>query len=292
MNVYECIALTGGGANALDAISWSVAVDDDMAFVTASQRFYVFRYDIFSFDAEDVSAHPYTIKPDDAGANPGRWKEATAAIIESDFDHDSLSGYVANEHIDWTASSNNFATTGSLTISNSVDTYPLDIDGSYAAPQYARIAHSENQHIGLMIQRLEGGGSYNSTWYMNIPSSNTFLRWYHGAGGTVMTLNPSGDLWIKNDCSALTFTDRTPMFAGDAAGLIKNIKAKPDTVNAGQWGELDHDTLPIGVLVERIERDKDDKPITVQRRNLSNMVSLLTRGVQELVERVEILESR
>ena len=49
------------------------------------------------------------------------------------------------------------------------------------------------------------------------------------------------------------------MFAGDATGLIKNIKAKFDTVKDGQWGELDHDTLPAGVLVKRIERDKDDR---------------------------------
>ena len=151
MNVYECQALTGGGANALDAISWSTAVDGDMAFVTASQRFYVFRYDASSSDAEDVAAHPFTVKPDDAGANNGRWKEATSAIIESDFDHDSLSGYVAAEHIDWTAASSNFATTGSLTVTNSAAAYPLDLAFSKAAQQMARIAHSQKHRTWASI---------------------------------------------------------------------------------------------------------------------------------------------
>lgn len=289
MNVYECIALQGGGANALDAISHAVAADGDMAFVTLSQRFYVFRYDATASAAETVAAHPYVIKPDDAGANNGRWKEATAAIIESDFNHDSLTGFVANEHIDWTNATSNFVTTGSVTLNNSAATYPLDLACSRAGAQYIRATHTANQGIGNMIRRNEGGGSYNVEWLYYIPASQTRLQWYTNAGGglVAMYLEAAGNLWVAGNISGLTFTDRTPMFAGDAVAAIRNIAAKSDTVDGKGWGELDHGTLPAGVLVEVVEDKK-----TVRRRNLSNMVSLLTKGFQELAGRVENLEAK
>jgi len=300
LNIYECTALTGGGVNALDGISWSVATDPedgthtgaqdgDMAFVTVSQRFHVFRYDASASAAETTAAHLYVIKPDDAGVNNGRWKEATAAIIESDFNHDSLSGFVANEHIDWTNATANFVTTGSLTLDNATATYPLDISGSRVGAQYIRILHTLNQSVGNMIQRNESGGSYNVQWLYYIPNNQTRLQWYtNGAAGIAMYLTAdAGNLYVLGDCSAASFTDRTPMFAGDAAELIRNIAAKQDTVDAKGWGELDHGTLPAGVLVETIEDKK-----TVRRRNLSNMVSLLTKGFQELAQRVEALERR
>lgn len=289
MNVYECTALTGGGANALDAISWAVAADGDMAFVTLSQRFYVFRYDATASAVETVAAHPYVIKPDDAGANNGRWKEATAAIIESDFNHDSLTGFVANEHIDWTNATSNFVTTGSVTLNNSAATYPLDLACSRAGAQYIRTLHSANQSVGNMIQRNQSGGSYNVQWLYYIPGSQTRLQWYTDAGGGLiaMYLEAAGNLWVAGNISGLTFTDRTPMFAGDAVAAIRNIAAKSDTVDDRGWGELDHGTLPAGVLVEVVEDKK-----TVRRRNLSNMVSLLVKGMQELTERIEALEGR
>ncbi|MBI4773881.1 MAG: hypothetical protein HY788_06825 [Deltaproteobacteria bacterium] len=291
MNVYECTALTGGGANALDAITWfeGGAADGDMAFATVSQRFYVFRYDGTASAAETVAAHPYVIKPDDAGANNGRWKEATAAIIESDFNHDSLTGFVANEHIDWTNATSNFVTTGSVTLNNSAATYPLDLACSRAGAQYIRIVHSANQSVGNMLQRNQSGGSYNVQWLYYIPNNQTRLQWFtDGAAGIAMYLTAdAGNLYILGDCSAATFTDRTPAFAGDAVAAIRSISAKPDTVDGRGWGELDHGTLPAGVLVETVEDKK-----TVRRRNLSNMVSLLTKGFQELAQRVEALEGR
>jgi hypothetical protein len=45
-----------------------------------------------------------------------------------------------------------------------------------------------------------------------------------------------GDIYASGDVSALTFTDRTPWFSGDALAAIKNIK--------GVNGEVDHSSLP------------------------------------------------
>lgn len=45
-----------------------------------------------------------------------------------------------------------------------------------------------------------------------------------------------GDIYASGDVSALTFTDRTPWFSGDALAAIKNIK--------GVNGEIDHSSLP------------------------------------------------
>lgn len=49
-------------------------------------------------------------------------------------------------------------------------------------------------------------------------------------------LEVSGDGYFSGDVSALTFTDRTPYFEGDALAAIKSI--------SGKDGQIDHSTLP------------------------------------------------
>ena len=41
--------------------------------------------------------------------------EVDFTVVEGNIDHDALSNFVANEHIDWTATAENFSTTGTLT---------------------------------------------------------------------------------------------------------------------------------------------------------------------------------
>ena len=48
-------------------------------------------------------------------------KKITFANLESTLDHDNLAGFVSNEHINWTSSSSNFSTSGSITGTGSVD---------------------------------------------------------------------------------------------------------------------------------------------------------------------------
>lgn len=47
-------------------------------------------------------------------------------VDEASINHDSLAGFVANEHIDWTSASSNFSTSGSVTVSstNGIDCNP------------------------------------------------------------------------------------------------------------------------------------------------------------------------
>jgi len=93
-------------------------------------------------------------------------------------------------------------------------------------------------------------------------------------GGAYMpAFKVTGDLnvWMASDCSALTFTDRTEAFVGDALEAVKTISSDVD-------GNIDHDTLP--KFVQSTYRDEEG----VERpgRNIGNMVSILTTAVQQL----------
>ncbi len=93
IKVYECTALTGGGTNALDAVPWTDLNDGDLAFVTASSKSYVFRFAASSSASESVASHPYTVKPDDAGANNGRWLEYVPEVPKANVpDLETISG--------------------------------------------------------------------------------------------------------------------------------------------------------------------------------------------------------
>lgn len=42
------------------------------------------------------------------------WVDVAVSQLETDINHDNLTGFVANEHIDWTSTSSNFSTSGTL----------------------------------------------------------------------------------------------------------------------------------------------------------------------------------
>jgi hypothetical protein len=121
-------------------------------------------------------------------------------------------------------------------------------------------------------------GKFGIRWL----SGATIFTWrnLYSSGSTgsteLMNLNASGDLWISGNCSAASFTDRTPYPAGeyDALTEINNIQ--------GLNGEVDHTTLPEFVKVE-----KDNG---VVERDLGAMISVLTIGMQQLEARLKALE--
>jgi uncharacterized coiled-coil protein SlyX len=91
----------------------------------------------------------------------------------------------------------------------------------------------------------------------------------------------SGDVWVSNNCSALSFTDRTPSYTGDALAelaLVKNDKK----------GNIDHSTLPALARkkIKRQARDAKGKVETVEEdgRDLGMMVSIQTKAIQQLRE--------
>lgn len=116
----------------------------------------------------------------------------------------------------------------------------------------------------------------------------------------------SYDFYAENNVSALTFTDRTPFYDGNALEEIKQIKGKD--------GEIDHSTLPDFARKKVNKYKKVDKFIveedkktgkkvtgvtkdlvvdgTEEGRDLGAMISILTKAVQELTEKVEYLENK
>jgi len=104
-------------------------------------------------------------------------------------------------------------------------------------------------------------------------------------------INPGdNNIYVVNDCSARTFTDRTPFYAGNALAEIKKIK--------GKNGKIDHSTLPefARSRIKLKHKDPNDPNTIIESveegRNLGSMVSILTIAVQQLTERIEVLESK
>jgi hypothetical protein len=75
-------------------------------------------------------------------------------------------------------------------------------------------------------------------------------------------------------------------YFGDALLDIKKIKGNSD-------GHLDMSSLPSYArkIVERKDK-KTGKTIVDEGRDLGAMISILTKAVQELTERIEVLENR
>lgn len=88
---YNCTALTGGASRALDSYSVSNLSDGDRAFVIqpSGTSVYVgyFVYEASATDAENVTTHPYRVRPDDY-SSAGVWYEMPGP------------GYVGNTTID------------------------------------------------------------------------------------------------------------------------------------------------------------------------------------------------
>jgi len=104
--------------------------------------------------------------------------------------------------------------------------------------------------------------------------------------------DPGNDnLYVVGNCSALTFTDRTSFYKGDALAEIKNIKAKGN--------KIDHSSLPDfvrkSIKLEELADPNDPNSVveTIEEgRDLGAMVSMLTVAVQQLTERIEELEKK
>ena len=84
MNVIAAHSLTGGTQWALDSfpIAGSLTakplIDKDKAIVTDGTNVYFFEFDASSTDAEDITTHPYKVRPDDF-VTSGVWIEMKVA---------------------------------------------------------------------------------------------------------------------------------------------------------------------------------------------------------------------
>ncbi len=160
-----------------------------------------------------------------------------------------------------------------LVIIGANDSTPILSIGTGAGTQYE---FSRNLSTGaLYIQGQQAG--YNNIFLA--PTSGNV-----GIGGTTATspLYVTGNAYFTADVSALTFTDRTPFYDGNALTELKAIKSIDR--------KIDHSSLPI-FAQKRIITINEDKTENIENgRDLGAMISILTKAVQQLTEKVEKLE--
>ena len=127
--------------------------------------------------------------------------------------------------------------------------------------------------------------SFNSAGTVN--AGIDFINIDHGYKGAVaittrvsagtyarrMIIDENGNAWFQYDVSALTFTDRTKSYEGDALAELAGVRAKN--------GKIDHATLPA------FARSADG-----EGRDLGAMISMLTVAVQQLAGRLDTLEGK
>jgi hypothetical protein len=87
-------------------------------------------------------------------------------------------------------------------------------------------------------------------------------------------MTTTGDFYALGDVNCATLTDHTPGYDGDALGELAGVKRAAN-------GHIDHKSLPKFAQTEGGDG-----------RNVSNLVTMLTRAVQQLTERIEQLEGK
>ena len=99
----------------------------------------------------------------------------------------------------------------------------------------------------------------------------------------------SNNLYVTNNMSALSITDRTPHYEGDALAELRQIRGKTRTVKGRQVKEIDHATLP---AFARVKLDNGDGKQPEEGRDLGAMISMFTVAIQQIATRLDALEGR
>jgi hypothetical protein len=98
-------------------------------------------------------------------------------------------------------------------------------------------------------------------------------------------ISDTGNIYSANNVSALSFTDRTPHYKGDALAEIMQIKGKD--------GEIDHDSLPDFARAKRVVyKNKHFVEEYTNERNLGNNISMLNTAVIQLYNEIQTLKQR
>ena len=142
--------------------------------------------------------------------------------------HDGFSDFVANEHIDWTSTSSNFSTTGTLASGNLTVTG----EGTFTAG----VDISTNQFLKWNNYNIMG---YTTGLVLQIGSSsnifNTGIEFYPGgavSGANKMTLSTVGDLDVQ----------------GTVSDSLAELRQLP-TPDAQKTGSYTLDAADVGVAV-------------------------------------------
>lgn len=138
---------------------------------------------------------------------------------------------------------------------------------------------TDGDNVGLVWRLGDSPASSDSRWWQIAANYNAYGRLdilRSSANNTYPTVqvayfDKDGNFWTVGDCSALTFTDRTPHFTGDALAAIQKIRP-------AKGGEIDHATLPEFAISPYQDAAGQWWP----GRSLGDMVSVLTVAIQQL----------
>ena len=148
------------------------------------------------------------------------------------------------------------------------------------------IAFSNNNVGAFLLYNVVGVPDTGAAYVFHVTTSLT----------AALTIYNNANVYMAADCSALSFTDRTPYFKGDALAVIKNIKGKKNT--EGGY-EIDHSTLPdiarktirrkvpISSIIEEGFLDMEE-----EGRDIGAMISILTVAIQQQQTQIEALQAR
>jgi hypothetical protein len=136
-----------------------------------------------------------TVTYDDANNN------VDFVVDEANIDHDALTNFVANEHIDWTSTSSNFNTSGSITGTGVVDfggatSFELPSGTTVTTNATGEIAMDTNGDASTVTTGVLQGydGTQNLYWFgsTNYPSSDNDVMVYDSATNAVKWEAQSG----------------------------------------------------------------------------------------------------
>jgi len=125
---------------------------------------------------------------------------------------------------------------------------------------------------------------------LNGASVGNYIRYESTDGGRIAIASQNGyaatftpaQVYIVGNCTAQSFTDRSKVFTGTGA-LTQLAAIKPkETSIVGDWGEVDHSTLPKGVR-RTLESGEEG-------RDIGGLLDMAIKAIMELNSKVEALE--
>lgn len=160
--------------------------------------------------------------------------------------------------------------------------------------QYLKLSGRSTQQIianNILIQGNDGYDAAGETATVNIGDTAISIKAVRGFGLKISTYlatdcftiaEDTGNVYVKGDVNCASVTDHTPGYDGDALAELKNV------IN-DKLGRVDHKTLPAFAKSAFVDPATGQE---IEGRNIGNMVSILTKAVQQLTGKLEAAEQR
>ncbi len=168
----------------------------------------------------------------------------------------------------------------------------LTLCGTTDASKGQVTVNSDLKCCGTML--VQGDDEYNSpgeTASLCLGDTNIRLKAVYGFGLKISTCDAvdcvtieesTGNMYVLGDVNCASVTDHTPAYEGNALADLKYV-------TNDNRGKINHKTLP--KFAQAIFKDPKTGQET-EGRNIGNMVSILTKAIQQLTEKIETLENK